>query len=133
MKDVIIEMRNSILKRIESYELTEDQLKEIRKDFKDFSREISTEVKILNCEVEKNEQYIKALTKSHSDLRSYVVAAIENRDDYSWFQETKTPLYRRIAPAVSSFCNNHGPVIAYTLLSCGLTSFLTYYIVTRII
>ena len=133
MKDTIIEMRKSIMNKIESLEASSEQVDALRKDFKNLSKELNTEIKILNHQIQKNEDSIESLTRAHRELRSYVVDAIESHDDEDWFYTETTPRWKRCVNYVSSFCESHGPIIAYTLLLSGLIASLTYSIMTRIL
>ena len=130
MKDIIVEMRDAILSKIEKMDEAGERTRNLRKDFENFSHEINTEIKILNHEIEKNEKKIQSIVKN---LSEYVLNTIENNDDSLWFASEKQSIWRRCVTRVLSFCDKHGPIIAYTLLLSGLVSFLTYMIITRII
>ena len=99
MKDIIVEMRDAILSKIEKMDEAGERTRNLRKDFENFSHEINTEI----------------------------------NDDSLWLASEKQSIWRRCVTRVLSFCDKHGPIIAYTLLLSGLVSFLTYMIITRII
>tara|TARA_E500000331_G_C17230815_1_gene702559 strand:+ start:1013 stop:1414 length:402 start_codon:yes stop_codon:yes gene_type:complete len=95
-------------------------------------KDLCTQIKILDHHVQSNEKSIGSLTKAHNNLRSYVVGAIEGEDNSkSLKDEKKTSITIKVSKKIMKFCENHGPMIAYTFLLSGLVSSLTYFVITK--
>ena len=128
MKSLIDEIMSLVSERVD---IDCKVANEIRSEIEKKTREVDAQIRILDSQVRKNEKNISVLTKAHRDLRSYVVADIETRNEVSWFENRKSGIFGEIFNSIRSFSDSHGPIIAYTILLSGLASSITYFVITR--
>ena len=133
MKDKFFDLRDSLTQKLEMLKTdhNSDRVEEIKRDIENLHRDFSTETRILNSQIEKNERQILLVSRALSDLRSYVVGAVETDRRGG---KTRGALFsgaKERARPLLDFFNSHGAFIAYTFLLSGLTALITYYFLTR--
>lgn len=132
MKDRARDIKRSLMTKLDNLKTQQNShnVDELKTDLEKFHKSISVEISILNAQIEKNERRISTTSRALSDLRSYVVAAVESDQRKSSKKINFFTGLRERSRGLNAFLNDHGPIIAYTLLLTGLTALTTYFFLT---